>query len=478
MVDAQTGELVHPEGGMRTYGSNAAMDTAEEAMPAPMEMEKGLTEAELAGVEKLEGVLDREALDKLVRTESAYKLGGWTLTAASYRLVKDGEEENVLCAMQYTQNSGDEEDYYTARRTFTVDAHTGAVQSLWSGGRWDKDRVPAVKAEAAQRIAEAFLKTYSPNAGGFALYDSSDSVASGAPSYSFTFVRKVNGYFFPENACTIDVDCMDGAVCGLSYSYDEAKEFDGTAGLISEDAALDAWLGSFETVLGYRLFAHELNASVPVEKKLLDSGMKSYPVLLLSYALERETWCAGVDAKTGEIVTYAESESGRITYSDVAGYWAAPEIETLAKYGVGYRGGKFAPDKTLTQWDFVCLLVSVRGWGLDPEKATPEERDSAYETAYYMGALTKDARNDEAVMTRGTLVRMLLDCAGVGKVAQLPGIFTCAYSDAAEIPAGELGYAALAQAYGLVKDTAYASGTTATRAMAAVMLYRAMEREI
>ena len=45
---------------------------------------------------------------------------------------------------------------------------------------------------------------------------------------------------------------------------------------------------------------------------------------------------------------------------------------------------------------------------------------------------------------------MVLDAAGYGPMARLEGIYRCDYTDAAEIPAGSLGYAALAQGLGLV----------------------------
>ena len=142
---------------------------------------------------------------------------------------------------------------------------------------------------------------------------------------------------------------------------------------------------------------------------------------------------------------------------------------------MGYDGGLFQPDKTLTQWDLVCLLYSLNRTPLDPAAADGSQRDAAYTAAYELGALTPAQRSDSAVLTRGQVVRCLLDAAGYGSVARLEGIFTCAYPDRASIPAGELGYAALAQGLGLVRG-AYAAASPATRAQAAVMLCRLMER--
>ena len=147
----------------------------------------------------------------------------------------------------------------------------------------------------------------------------------------------------------------------------------------------------------------------------------------------------------------------------------------LAQFNVGYAGGVFQHSKDLTQWDFVCLLYSLSYYPLDPAAATETERNEAYAAAYRMGALTRAERDDGKILTRGELVRCLLDAAGYGSVARLEGIFTCSYSDRDTIPESELGYAALAQGLGLISGT-YAGGSTATRGQAAAMLCRLMER--
>ena len=474
-VDAQTGKLVTPDEDYWGSANDAAAPAAgEAAADEGASSRKELSQAELEGIQKLEGVLDSAALDKLIRAEAAYRLDGYTLATANYRLVKDGEDETVLCAIRYA--APEDGDGFSPSRTFTVDARSGAVKSLYSSARWDKERKSAVSADSARKTAEAFLARFSSHAGEFALYDTDDRTADGAPFYGFTFARKANGVFFPENACALRIDRMSGAVAGVDYTYDETVRFGANEGLVSMDAALDAWMASFDVTLAYRALPKELSRANPAELKLIDMGYTRFRTLFLSYALEREDYFPGVDAKTGELVTLPE-RGGGIAYGDVSGHWAAGEIERLARCGVGYGSEAFRPDKALTQWELVALLVSTRGLRLDPDNATSEETDSVYETAYRMGALTRAERDDASPVTRAALVRCLLNAAGCGSVAKLPGIFTCSYIDRASIPAGELGYAALAQGFGLVTGERYDGETPATRAVAAVMLCRLMERD-
>ena len=79
-------------------------------------------------------------------------------------------------------------------------------------------------------------------------------------------------------------------------------------------------------------------------------------------------------------------------------------------------------------------------------------------------------------VTRGQAVKCLLDCAGYGPAARLQGIYTCTYSDAAAIPEADLGYAAIAQALGMVRGS-YQGDRTATRGELAAMLCRLLERQ-
>ena len=480
-VDAQTGELVEPGSGRyrTTMASGAAPEEMEMAADADNgSAKRSLNEVELSGVAKMEGVLDANALDGRVRNESAYQLGDYTLVSSQYRLVKDdGEEgvENVLCTMRYSKK--DAEDPWQDSRTFTVNARTGEVRSLWGNGKWDKDRKSVVTLSRAQEIAQAFLGRFTSTAAQMPLYATNDTTAEGNYAYNFTFARKVNGYFYPSNTCVLSVDRMTGAICGVQYNYDRNISFEAPRDLVSADAAMDAWMGTFDVKLAYRYLDKSLNPAVPLESKLIDAGYTQFYSLLLSYALETEDYCPGIDAKTGEPVVFPQESGAEISYDDIAGDAAEAEIARLAAYGIGYDGGAFRPAKDLTQWDAVCLLASTSGWRLNPEKADDDMKNSVYETAYRMGALTREERNENAVLTRGDLVKLLLNSAGYGAVANLSGIFTCPYTDSAEIPAADMGYAALASGFGLASGI-YAGSAAATRADAAQMLCRLMERDV
>ena len=482
-VDAGSGELVDltalEEKMFRSPAmGGAAADTGDATAESA---ENGLSAAEQAGIAQMEGVLSAQALDSALRAVTEYGLAGYELISSRFSMgqVEEDGEAPVTCYLRYSRSA--DEGVYS--RSFTVDARTGEVQYLSSYIPWSEDDQAVLTQAEAQAKAEAFLKArFGDRYSHLALYETPgqeavplDSDAS-VSAWSFRFARQENGYFFPDQYFTVRVDSTDGSVCGLSYYYDEAVTFDLPADILSAEAALDAWMDTYTVTLGYLLVPEELSGSDPVSPRLEQMGLQAHYHLKLGYGLEREDVLQGIDAESGEPVGYAwQSEDGGLTYSDIAGTWAEADVLRLAQFNIGYAGGVFQHTKELTQWDLVCLLYSLDLYPLDPAAATEAERDSAYAAAYRMGALSPAERDDEVVLTRSQLVRCLLDAAGYGSVARLEGIFTCSYADRASIPAGELGYAALAQGLGLISGT-YNGTAAATRGQAAAMLCRLMER--
>ena len=448
-VDAQTGELVNltqryedQSGGTAGNGGGDESASAEDG---------GLSKAEQEGIAKLEGVRSKEALDQAVRALDGLALDSFALT--SFRYWVDRETDEVFAVLSY-------EDKETGSyRSATVDARTGALESLSGGAPYDRDRTAKLTPEQAQEKAETFLDgLWGEQFALTACYDTTERTAMGY--YRFTFAQQENGYFFPENSMRVSVDVTSGAICGAFRSFDAQVAFDSPEGIIDDQAALDAWFGTYTTTLGYVAVPQEGNTAA----------------LVLGYYLEREEDPDGLDAKTGQGV-YSRVEDPGLTYDDIQGSWAQAQVEALASYGIGYYGGSFQPDKQLTQLDLVALLASVQGYRYLPDEE--DGADNLYRYAYDAGLITPSQRNDSALLTRGETVKILLDSAGYGEVAALEGIFRCAYSDEASIPTQYYGYAALAQGMGIVGGDGagrFAAQRTATRLEAAVMLYNFMNR--
>lgn len=495
-VDGQTGALVNLTQLRRELmrGGSASGGVAEdmnEAFAPEAASKVELTPAELEGAAKLEGVLEKEALDSKARAISELGLSKYTLAqnALSVERQEKGATEPpaVTARLTYTRQEGDR----VWRRYVTLDARTGDLISVYSSLPWQSDDFrAAVNETQAQAKAKAFLDKYYPQESAqVAVYDSPSCagwwwtpVTNDNPlQWSFDFARQANGYFLPAHSLDLSVDASDGSISAFTRTWEEDVTFDSPEGILTQDQALAIYADTFDPYLSYLEVPERLDLAAPEIRPLLsDLGWSFFSRLALGYVLQSNLDFSfrGIDAKTGELVQPPVYEAPqRVAYTDLEGHWIQEAAQALADYNVGWLAERLEPEKALTQWDLVALLTSTQYSPVDPAAATAEEIDSRYQCAYRMGLLTSEEREDGRAVTRMEVVKMLLNQAGYRRVAQLQGIFRTDFADADAIPSADLGYAALAQALGLVSggpDGAFAPGRSALRAEAVAMLYRAL----
>lgn len=447
-VDAQTGKLLN----LSELREQLAKDAESGGANASARADGGLSKAEQEGVEKLQGILDRQQLDAKLRAMPELGLDGFSLESASYSY--EEKEGTYLCGLHYTRSSGED---YELKYAY-VDAKTGALRSFFGNGNKEE---ALLKSGDAQAKAEAFLKKYFP---GNAAKTKCDEVNATGEN-TCVFEQSVNGYFFPENQYSF-IFRQDGTLDSFHASWRDV-EFEKPEGLVSMEAARQAWREARPLRLAY--------VAVPVENKPARSYAEK---LALAYALDPAAGNVyAVEAKTGKALAYAkDSGSGAIVYSDVTA--ADKEITALAQVGVGYKTGVFEKNKALTQVDLLAFLVSAEGWYYDP--AEEGGLDQLYNRAYNLGILQKSQRDENHLVTRGELVKTILDMSGYGKTAQLQGIFVCHFSDAQSIPAAYYGYAAIAEGLGMVRGDGqgrFLAEGQATRGQMATVLYNFMNRK-
>lgn len=464
------------------YGSYIGADAgmAPEATAGVADSNSSLTQAEQLGADKLKGTMGKEALDQKARSITQLGLDSYTLASASYR------EEQVdgapVIAARLTYGKRTEEK--TLRRWVTLNAKTGELMGVSSSGLWDEDADKKVNEEAARKTAEAFLTAQQKE--NFALcaaYTGDPSVQRENGRYGvwgFQYARQENGYFFPSDQFTIGIDAVDGSVCAYSRFWTEDVGFASPDGIVSAEQAVSAYFKTFQVTRGYVAVPQKLDLSDPEYAPLAEMGYSALNSLKLGWQLTApDKHVTGIDAKTGEPVFWTSQESGSLGYDDLAGSQAKSAAETLADYGIGYAGGKFRPDKQLTQLDLAALLASTQGVLIDPDNLADGDADRAYRTAYGMGALQRENRSDSQPLSQIEMIKILLDAGGYGPAARLQGIYRTDFSDEEKIPENLLGYAALAQALDVAQGDSAGRlnpDQSATRADAAVMLLAFMQR--
>jgi hypothetical protein len=438
----------------------------------------GLTQAERLGADKLKGTLSKEALDQKARAVTQLGLDSYTLASASYREEElEPDAPAIIAQLSYAKRVEDG----TFRRIVTLDAKTGGLLRVYSSRPQAPDEENKVSEDAARKTAEAFLsaqqKSRFAQCAAYAgdLGDQRENGRYGA--WRFQYARQEQGYFFPHDQFTVEIDAADGSVSSYAQSWSKNVRFDSARGIISEEQAFGAYYKMFRLVKGYVAVPQKLDLSDPEHAPLAEMGYRALNSLKLGWQLSAtERSALGIDAKTGQPVLREESSGGTLTYSDLEGSQAKQAVEALAEYGIGYAGGRFRPEKQLTQLDLAALLASTQGLVIDPDNLAEGDADRVYRAVYGMGALRREDRNDGKVLSRLDVIRCLLDAGGYGPAARLQGIYRTDFSDAGDIPDGLLGYAALAQALKLADGGRLNPGQSAARADAALMLFAFMER--
>lgn len=486
-VDDASGKLVDLTKLYEELGRDDKLTSADAAAEAPSpaagaDGNGGLTQAEQLGADKLKGTLSKEALDQKAKSISGLGLDSYTLASVSYQeeeLVKDAPV--IIARLSYAKRA----DERTLYRWVTLNAKTGELIAVYSSRLWDETETKKVDEDAARKTAEAFLTAQQKER--FALCasytgDPANQRENGRYGvWSFQYARKENGYFLPSDQFVIEIDVIDGSVSSYSQSWTEDVRFDSPDGIISAEQAVNAYFKTFQITKGYVAVPQKLDLSDPDYAPLAEMGYRALNSLKLGWQLTAsDKTVTGIDAKTGQPVSQAVEESTSLQYSDLAGSQAKNAAEKLAEYSIGYAGGKFSPDKKLTQLDLAALLASTQGVLIDPDNLADGDADRAYRTAYNLGALQRADRNDSRILSRIDVIKILLDAGGYGTAAQLQGIYRTDFSDQADIPDSLLGYAALAQALNVAKGDAAGRlnpSQSATRGDAAMILLAFMQRD-
>lgn len=449
-IDAHTGKIVIPA---QIYAALSNGDKEAGAGAREEAADKGLSDAEQEGIEKLSDVLDTKKLDEILRQMPELGLGGLELVSSNYSYNK--ETQQYLAHIDYTKETPDEIFWKSAM----LDAKTGELLNFYATSYRDdgEKKKDTLTKQQAEEKASAFLQKY--QAADFAKTELFPERMTELGDTLY-FAEKVNGYFYPENYFTISINLQDGTIKNYNKTFEET-EFGSAEGILSEEEAMEHFRKLFQTKLKY--------AVIPIsweENKAM-----------LVYVNETEKYTYGVDAKTGEALhfDYSQMVTEPSAYTDITD---DKEILALAEYGIGFPDKEFQKAKPLSEFAMLQLLLSAfQNWYAP---YTQEDIDRAYQDAYSLQILPKGQRQEDRQITRIEYMKALLDASGYKSAANLKNIYKIGYSDAADIPEQYQGYAALAQGMGLAKGDGQGRllpNAVITREQAAIILYHFMNRE-
>ncbi|ADG06873.1 S-layer homology domain-containing protein [Kyrpidia tusciae] len=207
----------------------------------------------------------------------------------------------------------------------------------------------------------------------------------------------------------------------------------------------------------------------------------------LVYLPVSDTPLLGWDALSGQWLQPFGEGAAPIDLSEIRGHWAEKELTALLQAGILKPiNGKVEPDQPMTRGDFVAALMrAVSPYG-GPTPVTPSFEDVPsnhpdypyIEWALQRGWIDagKQFHPDEPV-TRIAMADMVVRERGYQDLTKVAGIFQNPYSDMKGRSERDLADAAVVTGLGLMRgsDGKFLPDDPATRAQAAVVLYRLLE---
>lgn len=411
-----------------------------------------LTEAELKEIEKISGLISAADAEKLVRENDVISVDS-NYVLVSTNLNRDyRNKENYIYNLRFEKTESNELEKYAQIYSVNVslDAKTGKILSFNKNGKYTDEE--NIKPEEAKEKAENAVKVLASEHFGENpdfIFDE-DNENKGYCRY----IRYVNGIEYQSNYISVGVNLADGSINSYSIVFEE-NEFVSPEGVLTPEEAHQALFSCIDYSLWY----------LPLKT---EDGYKATSV----YSSYENNFT--IDAFSGELLYSSESEE-LLPYTDISGHYAEDAINTLAKFGVGFSGGKFNPDENIKQQDYVALLNAAFSYSQPVIIGEKFDYTRFYQTANNNGIVKKEEYAPESEINRMDAAVMLVRAIGAEDVAELETIFVPLFADVSN----KKGYVAILNAMGVIKGDEngnYNPDNKLTRADAAIILYNYLSR--
>ncbi|MBS7298329.1 MAG: S-layer homology domain-containing protein [Eubacteriales bacterium] len=424
----------------RLIGGSGGANTAMKEQAADM----AFTEQEMAELERVDGLMTKEEAEKLLRSIPSLSLTN-KMTVKSVRVYRQRpwyltdksnvDDEKFMISISLRDEERGE------NVNMTADAESGEVKNIYRYGGEEK------KGNNAKAEIDAFVKAVAPEK-----LSECEAEVTNEDEYgiSANLRRIVNGVPYSNN--------------GIRYSY--SKEY---SRISSYDLEWDEYTDFTEPKQAMEIKEAEkrILEHSPLKTIYIPNGGK----YRLCYTISKTERQADIDAVTGKVIyeSYPQ-ERMNINYSDIGGHWSEQAVRALADAGIGEAVSTFKPNEKMTQKELLVYLASAflgrYYWEYD--------EDSFYEMLDRCGYMSMEEKNPSEIVLREDAFRYMIKFMGFERVAQLEGIYTCEYTDSAELSKDKIGYAAILSGFGVVSGNGQnlRPKNEITRAECAMMIYK------
>ena len=441
-ISALTGEVVSPVEFLGVDGGGMHKEDATNFAVAEGAADE-LSPAETAELERVEGLISKAKAEEIIRTNKVVNISE-SYNLSRIALSKDYYDENRY---YYNIRMYDKENGNALYAQ--VDAVNGNILSFNKDLSFYKE--PAISAEEMKEIAKSAVSTLAGDLLKEYRWSEDES--------TFSLTRYVNDIPYYDNSITVSVDEATGQVVSYEISYTD-MEFPSLENVLAPDKAAEKM---FESIAYEKAYV----------KSRSEEKMPMYDTALAVYKLE-DGASPVIDAVSGEPLYKRESAQVE-EYTDIEGHYGEYAIKTLKKFGIGFAGGLFKPDDTITQKDFVALLLSAFKSGEGVWITDGMDYSGIYRIAQLGKVITPEEYDPEGAVTRENAAVFTIRAIGFEEVAKIPGIYNCPFTDVNS----NIGYITILSGMGVLKGNGLGQFNPAdvlTRADAAILIYNCLSK--
>lgn len=451
-IDAKTGEVTpvwHRD--YHYFTENYAMGTMNKDMA--VEESARLSEIELEKIQEVAGLKSAEDAQIAIKNNDILDFCE-DLVLTSINLYKDYNGDRYFYDITFESQMSDVYKYASA----TLDAKTLEII------RWRAhldDYIEYHKGDGEKEIdkkdieEKAFfaLKVIAPKYFG----ENSEYKITDIKSNQLSFIRYVNDIKFGDDRVNIEINPENGKVWSYSINYTDV-EFPLPEGIITEEEAIEKMSQKASMTLYYFLMSKT------------EKGLKADNAVL-GY---KNGYISEIDAFSGAIEDFS-AESSKMTYSDIENHYAKKEIETLARFGIGFEGSEFKPDDVITVNEYITLLMSTFSHYTPVILKASNDVTYEYKEAVKNGIVDIKKVNPDKPLTRESAAIYMIRVMGLEEVAKLDSIYKPVFQDVTQ----NVGYISILGAMGVFKgdeNSLFNPNKNLTRADSLILIYNYLSR--
>jgi hypothetical protein len=376
----------------------------------------------------------------------------------SGNLSLDALTGEILSCYKYSNTDYNGNEKFEAKLTWE-EAYTKAIEAV---AKYYPDKIKQIKTEQQHYNYNAYDKM-------------------GERDYYFSFTRVENGIAYYENSINVGFSAVTGNMNNLNCNWDRGIKFPEIKNTISKEDASEILFNKYKPVLFYT----QINKSTDLEKPELE--------MKLAYKLSDANGMyeyTNIDALTGKFLNYnGENIDPNIEMfkEQIKDSKAEKELSILASKGL-IETIDFKVDKKITQIDLIKMLVNARGYRpymiektADLKFSNIAKSDVNYKylqmaVSYGIMENSEGEFIGDKLVTREELAKILVKFTNYNKLAEHSELFKVNYVDASKISKGNLGYVAIAEAFGFIQigNNEFKPSDIVTMEQLAVGVYNAL----